>query len=42
VLLRGGLDHDDPTAADTLRNLPPVGYRPIASNELYSVYARCR
>jgi len=42
VLLRGGLDPENPTAEDTLRNLPPVGYRPIASNELYSVYARCR
>lgn len=42
VLLRGGLDPENPTAADTLRNLPPVGYRPVAANELYSVYARCR
>ena len=42
VLLRGGLDPENPTAEDTLRNLPPVGYRPVASNELYSVYARCR
>jgi hypothetical protein len=42
VLLRGGLDHENPVAADTLRNLPPAGYRPIAANELYSVYGRCR
>jgi len=42
VLLRGGLDPENPTAEDTLRNLPPEGYRPVASNELYSVYARCR
>ena len=42
VLLRGGLDPENPTAEDTLRNLPPAGYRPIAANELYSVYARCR
>ena len=42
VLLRGGLDPENPTAEDTLRNLPPEGYRPVAANELYSVYARCR
>ena len=42
VLLRGGLDRENPSSEDTLRNLPPVGYRPVASNELYSVYARCR
>ena len=42
VLLRGGLDRENPVAADTLRNLPPVGYRPIAANDLYSVYGRCR
>jgi hypothetical protein len=42
VLLRGGLDRENPTAEDTLRNLPPAGYRPVAANELYSVYARCR
>lgn len=42
VLLRGGLDPENPVAADTLRNLPPAGYRPIAANELYSVYGRCR
>ncbi len=42
VFLRGGLDLENPVAADTLRNLPPAGYRPIAANELYSVYGRCR
>ncbi len=42
ILLRGGLDHENPTAEDTLRNLPPAGYRQVAANELYSVYARCR
>ncbi len=42
VLLRGGLDPETPTSEDTLRNLPPAGYRPVAANELYSVYARCR
>ena len=42
AFLRGGLDPEHPTAADALRNLPPVGYQPIASNDLYSVYGRCR
>jgi len=41
VFLRGGLDPEHPTAEDALRNLPPDGYQPIASNELYAVYGRC-
>jgi len=41
VFLRGGLDPEHPTADDALRNLPPDGYQPIASNELYAVYGRC-
>jgi len=41
VFLRGGLDPEHPTAEDALRNLPPAGYQPIASNELYAVYGRC-
>ena len=41
VFLRGGLDPEHPTSEDALRNLPPDGYQPIASNELYAVYGRC-
>jgi len=42
VLIRQGLDYDDPTSADTLRSLPPAGYRKVASNRYFSAWARCR
>ncbi len=42
VLLRDGLDPGKVSADDALRNLPLPGYQPLAANELYSVYGRCR
>ena len=42
VLIRQGLDYDDPTSKDTLRSLPPAGYRKVASNRYFSAWARCR
>lgn len=42
VLVRQGLDYDDPTSKDTLRSLPPPGYEEIASNRYFSAWARCR
>ncbi len=42
VLIRQGLDYDDPSSADTLRSLPPPGYRKVAANRYFSAWARCR
>ena len=42
VLIRQGLDYDDPTSKDTLRSLPPPGYSKVASNRYFSAWARCR
>lgn len=42
VLIRQGLDYDQPTSADTLRSLPPAGYSRIATNRYFSAWARCR
>ena len=42
VLIRQGLDYDDPSSADTLRSLPPPGYSKVASNRFFSAWARCR
>ncbi|MFM8560701.1 MAG: hypothetical protein ACKOB9_01225 [Solirubrobacterales bacterium] len=42
VLIRQGLDYDFPTSEDTLRSLPPAGYRKVASNRYFSAWARCR
>ena len=39
VFLRQGLDPDDDSVADALRNLPPAGYERIAVTPFYSAYA---
>ena len=41
VFLRQGLDPEDDSVADTLRNIPPAGYERIAVTAFYSAYARC-
>ena len=41
VFLRQGLDPEDDSVEDTLRNLPPAGYERIAVTPFYSAYARC-
>ena len=41
VFLRQGLDPDDDSEDDALRNLPPAGYERIAFTPFYSAYARC-
>jgi len=42
VFLRDGLNPDGTSAEEALQNIPPTGYRPIAANDLYAVYGRCR
>jgi hypothetical protein len=41
VFLRQGLDPEDDSVEDTLRNLPPAGFERIAYTPFYSAYARC-
>ena len=41
VFLRQGLDPEDDSEDDALRNLPPAGYERIAFTPFYSAYARC-
>ncbi len=41
VFLRQGLDPEDDSVEDTLRNLPPAGYERIAVTPFYSAYGRC-
>lgn len=41
VFLRQGLDPEDDSVEDTLRNLPPEGFERIAVTPFYSAYARC-
>jgi hypothetical protein len=41
VFLRQGLDPDDDSEDDALRNVPPAGYERIAFTPFYSAYARC-
>ena len=41
VFLRQGLDPEDDSIEDTLRNVPSAGYEPIAFTRFYSAYARC-
>ncbi len=41
VLLRQGIDREDDSVADALRNLPPQGYERIAVTPFYAAYGRC-
>ena len=41
MFLRQGLDPEDDSVEDALRNLPPAGFERIAVTPFYSAYARC-